>query len=166
MASLGAFVAGRYSATWNAGALGSTREGYTTGFTPDQEVINQSDQWGGSTVDWILRGGNMTIDFIVKEYLAGVLATLWPWNATRGILSNSTSPLGRLASSIAQSMVLTATANTPAAAAPATHTGAAALLAPNFEVRTLFDSRLREIPLKLQYLPYVSGGNTIWFVET
>lgn len=62
-------------------------------------------------------------------------------------------------------MVLTATPNTPAAAAPASLTATASILAPNFDARLLFDSRLREVPVRLQLLPFSSTGIR-WFTIT
>jgi hypothetical protein len=80
------------------------------------------------------------------------------------VLLTTAAPLGRLLSDVAVPHVLTSTPNTPAAAAPASVTGVKAILAPNQSARLLFNSKLRKVPVRLQYLPYDAGGGTIkWF---
>lgn len=164
--SLGTFIAGRYTAVKNSVSLGMTQEGFTNTLTPSQELINASDAYGDSIVDWVYRGGNMFIDYIAKEYIAENIAAIWPYGA-RGVLSDTSTPIARLASAIADALVLSAVANTPAAATPATHTANLTIVAPNFDVRTLFDAKLRQLPIRLQYLPYlISGSKVGWFTET
>lgn len=164
--ALGTFIAGRYSATKNSVDQGISRNGYTVSWNAGPELVDESDAYGMSVIDMVYRGGNMFVDYMAKEYKAGPIAACWPW-AARGVLSDTATPVGRLASALADAFVLTAVANTPAAATPATHTATLSILAPNFDVKTLFDSKLRELPLRLQYLPVVIGGAKVgWFVET
>lgn len=163
--SLDTFVSGRYSSTFNSSDCGITQQGYTLQQDSAAELINQTDAYGDSVIDWVYRGGNVFLQFESKAYKAGSVAPFWPYY-TLGKLSGSANPIGRLASSIAASMVLTSTANTPAASAPATLTGTYALLAPNSPANLLFDSRVRNVPVRLQFLPYASGSDTIWFTTS
>jgi hypothetical protein len=164
--ALGVFIAGQYTGTYNAVATGMTRQGYTLSQTSMGEMMDETDAYGASIIDWVYRGGNCFMDVEFREWKAGTKTPIWPY-AAFGILSSAALPIGRLASDVAQALVLTALANTPAATAadPATLTASKALLAPNFDARILFDSRFRSVPIRLQLLPYVST-NTLWFTTT
>jgi len=72
-------------------------------------------------------------------------------------------------------LVLTAMANTPAAASPATITFPYARVASNFPIRQLFASRLRRLPLRMQIYPDGFAGSDAaysyneanrWYVTT
>lgn len=127
-------------------------------------MIDESDAYGNATIDYIYRGGNCYCQFDSKAYKAGSTSPFWPWGAM-GVMVTTAAPIGRLASAVASAFVLTAVANTPAAAAPATLTATKAILAPNFSGDLLFNSKLRRVPVRLQFLPYVST-DTIWFALT
>lgn len=110
----------------------------------------------------IYRGGQVFLQFESMAYKAGSLTPFWPYGAlgVPGVI-------GRLASAVALSTVLTATAGTPAAAAPATLTCLNSLLAPNSPARLLFNSKLRKVPVRLAALAYDSGSSVIkWFTTT
>lgn len=161
------FVAGAYGGTYNAVGVGITGGGFEYEQTMKQEVIDESDVHGGTTMDYIYRGGDAYLSFECLGYKAGSTTPFWPWGGgSIHVGSTTAAPIGRLASATAQAFVLTATANTPAAAAPATHTGPNAILAPNFNGKLLFHSKLRKVPIRLQYLPYVSGGGFYWAAIT
>lgn len=161
--ALETLVAGRYSNTYNAVDTGITREGYTLDQGVKAEVIDETDAFGGSAIDYVYRGGDVFLSFISKAYKAGSLTPFWPWGAL-GVLLTTAAPLGRLASAVASSNVLTAVAGTPAAAAPATLTATLSILAPNNSASLLFNSKVREVPVRLQCLPAdVTGGTFKWF---
>lgn len=167
--ALGTFIAGRYAGSYGGQDTGMTRQGYELEVQPKEEVINESDLYGLSTIDWIERGADWFLQFESKEYKAGSLAAFlqrWGGAANMGVISTPALPLGRLASASAQPMVLTATAGTPAAATPASLTASLAQLAPGYNPKILFDSRLRHVPIRLQLLPYPSSSNTICFSTT
>lgn len=167
--ALGTFIAGRYSGTYNAQDVGMSRQGYELEVQPKEEVINESDLYGLSTIDWIERGADWFLQFESKEYKAGSLAAFlqrWGGAANMGLLANATYPIARLASANAQPMILTSTTGTPAATSPATLTAASSLLAPGYNPRILFDSRLRHVPIRLALLPYTSSQNTICYSTT
>ena len=165
--ALGTFIAGRYTATYNAVGTGLTDAGYEVEQTAKAEMIDKSDGYGDTLLDWIYRGGESTIQFSSKEYMAGSLAAFWPWGGgASGTLITSSVPIATLASTVAKPIVLTSTTGTPAATAPASLTAPLALLAPNYAAKLLFDSRLRVVPIRLQLLPSTTTGVTTWFTTT
>ena len=93
----------------------------------------------------------------LDTFIAGRYATTY---------DSTAAPIGRLLSDIAKSLVWTAAANTPAAAAPATVTASKSVLAPNNNGRLLFNSKLRQVPVRLLALPSVSSGTVTWFTTT
>jgi hypothetical protein len=108
------------------------------------------------------REGECFVQWVGLAYKAGTIAAFWPWGAI-GTLLTAAAPIGRLLSDVAAPHVLTSTPNTPAAASPASVTGVKAILAPNQSARLLFSSKLRKVPIRLQYLPYDAGAGTIKF---
>lgn len=164
--ALGTLIAGRYSGTYNSNDVGVTRAGYELQIQPTEEVLDESDAYGKTVFDWILRGGNCFLQFESREYKTGSLAAFYPGGVAFGKVFTSAVPCGVLASDQAKAFVLTSTANTPAASSPATLTGSKSLLAPSYDGRLLFDSRLRSVPVRLQLLPQVSSSDLIWFTTT
>ena len=160
-------VAGRYSGTYSGNSVGITENGYDLEQTSSADMVGNTDAYGDTVVDWVYRGGNVFLSFESKEYLAGAMAAFWPWGA-KGQLTDTATPVGRMAWDTAAAMVLTAVANTPAAAnGEATLTGSKAILAPNYPARLLFNTKVRNVPVRLQLLPYVvSGSNIRWFTFT
>lgn len=164
--ALGTFIAGRYAGTWNSVDVGITRDGYDLSMMAHQELVNKSDAYGDSLIDTVTRGGDVSISFESKEYKAGSTAPFWPFaGGSLGRMYNGANPIGVLGSAVAQAFVLTATANTPAAAAPATLTASKALRAPG-DARLRFDSSLRHVPIRLICFPSESGGVGTWFTTT
>lgn len=163
--ALDTLISGAYSGTYNAVAVGITRQGFDLDMTVKQEMIDESDAYGLTTIDWIYRGGDAFLQWTSRAYKAGSYAPFWPFGAL-GVIATTAAPISRLASAIAAATVLTAVANTPAAATPATLTAPLALLAPNYNGKLLFDSRLREVPVRQQLLPSLSSGTLTWFTQT
>lgn len=164
--ALGTFIAGRMSAVYNAVDVGITRQGHEIEIQLKAELIDETDLYGLSVIDAILRGGDAFYNAVFREYKAGSISCLTtPFTGTLGVLTSAAAPLGTLASDKALALVLTATTGTPAAAAPATLTASKALLAENYPVKIISDSRLKELPIRMRLFPYVST-NTIWFSTT
>jgi len=155
---LATFVAGRYSATLASIDLGIAESGYELSMEPKHQLINKSDAFGDTLLDTVLRGVDWSLQSDQLEYKAGPISAIGQIAAlgTLGVI-------GRLGSSVAGALVLTSTAGTPAAAAPATLTAAGAMLAPNANPRLLFNSELRKVPIRFVFLPYDSGGGVIKF---
>jgi hypothetical protein len=163
--ALDTFIAGRYSGTYNSVDVGITDDGYELEQTSSADMIDSSDAYGDSILDWVYRGGNVSLGFTSKAYKAGAITPFWPWGAM-GVMLTAAAPLSRLASDVAKSMVLTAVANTPAAAAPATRTGSLSILSPNSPAKLLYNSKLRQVPIQLSLLPSLSSGTVTWFTQT
>ena len=167
--SLETFVSGRYAGTYDALDVGITRDGYELQLDSEMEDISETDAYGLSVIDGIWRGGNCFLQFTSTAYKPGSLEAFWPFGGPAegpgvlGVLFDGTLhedinlPIGELASNVAKSMVLTASKGTPAASSPATLTGAYALLARGAGGRLLFNSKLREVPVRLRLYPYEDG---------
>lgn len=157
-------IAGAYTGTYNAVAVGFTQKGFELAQTFKLELIDETDVYGLTTIDAVYRGGDAFIQFESRTYKAGATTPFAPWGAL-GTISTTAAPIGRLASAVASATVLTAVANTPAAAAPASLTASLSILAENFDGKLLFDSRLRNVPVRLRLYP--SGTSPlIWFTLT
>lgn len=165
MANLGTFIDGAYTATYNAVAIGPTRQGFSLRFTFNGQAIDRSDQWGDTYLDYIYRGGSCRMSADAMEYKAGTITPIWPWGAI-GTFITTTNPIGRRASDVASTIILTSTANTPAATSPASLTATYAIIAEGQELALDFTSELREVPLIWRLLPYTSSGSHIWFSTT
>lgn len=176
--ALDTFVAGRYSGTYAASDVGITKDGYELELDSDLDDVGETDAWGTSVIDGIWRGGNCFLQLTSEAYKAGSLAAYWPYGGALagpgvlGILYDGSQlsklPIGQLASNIAQALVLTVTAGTPAATLSAVNTLTAtqALLAKNFNAKLLFNSKLREVPVRLRLYPYTVSNVTKFFSTT
>ncbi len=165
--ALGVFIAGRYTSTLSGLDLGLTRRGYEVQFQLKAEMIDETDGYGLTPIDFIQRGAECAIEMLCREWKAATIGAAWQaLTGTFGVLSSVASPIGRLGSDSAQALVLSSTANTPAASAPATLTATKAILSPNFNVNSAWDSRLRELPLRFLLLPYTSGGSVLFCSTT
>jgi len=165
--ALDTFVAGRYTNTYNAVDVGITEAGYELQQDSKQELLDESDAYGNALMDMIYRGGDVFLQYECKAYKAGSTSPFWPWGgAVLGQMLTAAAPIGVLASGVAKATVLTSTANTPAAAAPATLTGSLSILAPNNSAKLLFNSKLRRVPIRLSLLPSLNAGTVTWFLTT
>lgn len=158
-------IAGAYTGTYSGTNVGYTQAGFELTQETNGELINQTDAYGESVIDFVHRGGSVYLMFESKVYKAGSTAPFYPWGSL-GVMATAAAPIGRLASAVAASTVLTATAATPAAASPATLTGSKSILPPGSNLKLLFDSRCRNVPIRLLLLPSESGGNITWFTTT
>lgn len=147
--------------------MGVTRQGFEIQQQLRQEVIAETDAYGEATIDFIYRGGDVFAQFICRSYAAGSTAPFWPWGGgALGVMSTAAVPIATLASVVAQPLVMTVVANTPAAGSPNTVTAPLSILAPNFDGRLVFDSRLRDVPIRHQWLPSAASGTVTWFTKT
>lgn len=163
--AFGPLIAGPYTATYGAVDVGFTLDGYKMTQGWKAEMVDKTDLYGDTLIDMVMRGGDCRISYTSKTYKAGSTGPFWPWGAL-GVLFTAAAPLSRLARDVASAFVLTATANTPAAATPATLTASKTILAPNVDQMLLFDSKVREVPAVLQCLPYEGATGTGQFFST
>lgn len=165
MPALGTHIGGAYNGTYDAVALGPQEDGFDLLQSLAEEVVGESDFYGGSIIDYFYRGGNCQIRSDAKYYTAGTILPYWPF-AGMGKMRSAANPIGRLASDIANPLVLSAVAGTPAATAPASLTATYAVLAPGQQSTLKFTSKLRRVPLFLQLLPHDVSAETLWYVMT
>lgn len=166
------FIAGPYTATMNhalggAGSLplGTIEDGFELEEIKYAEPI-KGDNLGDSTQDYVDRGKDVFINFVLEEVdLPGVYRTL---NQNVNISSlgamGAFGQVGVLYSNLAGILTLTAVAGTTASAFPATLTANKAIVVPNFAMKRALASRLRKIPMRLQLLPYVISSTTYNYV--
>ena len=164
---LGTYIAGKYGVTYAGTGIGQSTRGFELAFQFKGEVLDESDAYGLTMTDWIYRGCDVSMTAALKEYKAGSLAVLWPvGGGTLGRIATAAVPIGVLASDMAQALVMTSTASTPAATSPASLTASKAWISPTYNPRILFDSRLREVPIQLVFLPSDSAGTVTAFTTT
>ena len=150
-----AFISGGYSVTYNAATVGQIANGIRISHEFFKRMIT-GDNYAETPQDGVFRGGQMFAEMTLLEYNAtGAQLAFWPYSATIFTLGT----VGRLdvASSLAKSLVLTAVAGTPAAAAPATQTHLTTILREGFPVELLYAPDLREVPLNMSIYPSSSG---------
>lgn len=165
--ALDTFAAGAASGVYNSLALGLMKDGYKVQTVMKAQAIDETDGYAQSTLDFIYRGQDAFIAFQCRTWKAGPKAAIVPWTGVLGKISSAAVPVSSLASSVAaKTLVLTAAANTPAAADPASLTAPGSMLVPGFQAEWNWDSRLRELPVRMQVLPYVSGSDVLLFTLT
>lgn len=162
------FIAGRFSCTYNSVDIGIAEDGHTLSWQVFKEMINNTDQYGDTDIDAIYRGMNVFLQTTLKEYKAGSLTPATPYNtfAPSGATNFALGVIGRLDTNVAKTLVMTSTASTPAAAAPATLTATYAILAPGYSVELFFGPRHRRVPIRFQLYPYDSTGTIIFYSAT
>lgn len=153
MAALGTFVAGPYTLTMDAVAVGlldpqGERGAIQIRVQSFHQVI-QGHEYALTPIDAVYRGGDHRLSFIAEEQISGAMKAFWPFSATAtatyAIADMAThGQVGRLGTTIGKNIVLTAVAGTTAAASPATLT---ALVYPTEETKEMvFDAVLRKFP--------------------
>lgn len=165
--AFGPIVSGPYTATWNSVAVGFTVEGYQLTVNFLKQMIDQTDLYGRTMIDTIHQGANARLRYDSRCYDAGNLGPAFPYGGI-GIVMSAAKPVGYNDRVHAQALVLTSTANTPAAAAPVTLTAGKSHIAPDYPIELLFDSKARQIPVQLQLIPYeaVAANTLIHFSTT
>lgn len=153
------FIAGPFTITLGGSAIGIVEDAPSLEITPSVDTI-RGDDMGDSVRDGVYRGGNCFVDMVLQEYNAAAAATaLWPY-AAEGVMGD----VGDLLTDHDAALVFTKIAGTSALPAT-TRTFTSAILAPNFPVRYLMGSRLRNVPIRFQCLPYDDSGTTRWFKD-
>jgi hypothetical protein len=171
------FIAGPYIWTFNGRTVGITENGFRLSQVAYGDPV-KGDNLGDSIQDFVYRGGDVSVEGTFQEYncaLNGVAtdgpkvnlncaSVFWPY-ANYGL----TGQIGRMASLVAAPLVGTPAPGTSAASTLVkTITMVYAVLPPNFDVSVLFAARLRNVPIRLQALPWpiVDFGTETWFSLT
>lgn len=161
MAALVTIVAGRYSSTYNSVDLGVTNDpGYTLSFTPSWELVSRTDAFADNVIEGIWLGlTQVSVNFITKEIKAGPYTAMTPFItfAPTGAQTFGSGLVGRRATDLALSLVMSATALTPAASTPASMTFLYAQIHEGVNVDMIFGPKHRTIPLKFRI---VGNGTT------
>lgn len=155
--------------TWNALPLGTqSDDGYDLSVTVQGQEVNESDAFGMTLTEWIYRGFNWRLRFRGLEWnKTGLLTALQTFGQTgaAGTLTPQLVNVGDRATKYGQALVLTAVLGNPPSI-PQSLTAASAVVAPNTNFEFLFTSKLREFPLEMCLIPYLSGGVNIPFSTT
>lgn len=166
-------VAGRYAGSITypsdtARALGILEEGFRLSWAFKKDVVGKSDAYGQSVIEKFHLGVNMHISGVFKEWITGVLKTITTYGAWAGTGASSfvMGTIGKADTDNAGSLVLTATAGTPAASSPATFTAALCMLTEDFDVDLLFGPEHRVMPFRMQVFPYDSSGTVRYATST
>ncbi len=166
-------TAGAYTSAYGGQAVTGADVGFNdeNGFELEQqttgELVNNTDLYGETLLDFVIRGGNVFLVFASMVWDNTTLQEIFYPFDLFGVHSSAALPIGRLATTAASDIVLTAVANTPAASeGPITLTGPTAILPPNSNQRLMFSSRVRKVPCRLALLPAEAGGEVKWFTTT
>lgn len=164
-------ISGPFESSWDGLEMGFTRRGFEFQFMNHAEPVNETDAYGRSLLDAIHQGGDVMILAIFRIWKDEVVQAMNPFSKTNNVLGELDSdetPIGIRYSDFASGLILTAVANTPAAASfPLTVSADAAILAPNSTISVVLGPTAREIPMRIALLPFgeASGPNT-WFLMT
>jgi len=163
MAVLATVIAGRYTATWNSLALGlMSDQGYRLSVSIKEQLINRSDGYAQTLIETVYQGADWRIVMEALEYGAAAIATAINPFATLGALGT----ISVLGTGVAQTLVLTSTVGTPAAAAPATLTATKAKQGQNSNTELSFTSAMRTVPLSMDLLPETVSATVKHFAIT
>jgi hypothetical protein len=141
------FIAGHYTATWNGTSIGTTENGFRLTAVHHHEPVI-TDEFGDAPVDGIQRGTEyrLTLEFMEYDLVKAALFA-------QGAIGTMKSNVGKTLKSLAQQLVLTVTAGTPAAGAGniSTLTAPKAIVVSDFDL--LLSSRLRKGPVTFHLFP-------------
>lgn len=146
------YVAGHYTITLGGTDLGSTENGYNI-VTHLHEVPINDDEFGEGAADGIQAGADYEIEFTGIE---------WPKvKAALGVattaIGNTNDNVGKLMSGLAQTLIITPVAGTPAAATGNTLTATKAIVVSDYNWNAGY--QLRKVPVRLHLYPDTSASN-------
>jgi hypothetical protein len=156
-------IAGPYSATYNAKALGNTQQGFTLSHEFFKQLIT-ADATGDAPVDAIYRGRAQFCEFeLIEATSAGVADLIDPYADVLGTpLTMGT--IGKFdvgwasgagCTGLTKSLVLTKISGS--CATPTTVTLPLSILAEGYPVRLLHGTGLRSVPIRLRIYPSAAG---------
>lgn len=147
------YIAGAYSATYEGAAIGQIEDGFEIEY--GQVVQDIMSDMFRAREDGVFQGIEYLVRFVLLEpTVAGVNRLIWPWSSTVG----QTGVVGRLLTSMADPLVLTACAGTTASPASLTFTRAVIW---TDRVTSKFASELRKVPVTVAVLPVPAAAAPI-----
>jgi len=167
-------VAGAYTATYTPGAngnvgggagavsLGMTEKGYNLRWRFFKDKVDATDTYGqGTLIENFYQGLRMWIGGVFKEYIDATIQVVSPYNAfrTAGARKFDLGIIGLADSTVAGSLILSSTAGTPAAAAPATLTVTNAIMDED-QVEMLFGPTHRTAAFNMAVIPFAGSTPT------
>lgn len=122
-------------------------------------MIRKTDAYGDTPIEGFYQGAEVWVGGIFKEVIAGVIATVSPYNswAPTGAVEFGLGTISVADTNTAHTLVLSSTGGTPAASTPASLTAAAAIIDDGFDVEQLFGPTHRMTPFNYRLYPYVSS---------
>ena len=149
------FIAGSYTATYNGLVVGNIEDGFELDYGAVVEDIT-SDHIR-ARIDGVFQGIDMTVKAVLIEPTqAGAALLAWPWHA--GTSPKQMGVPGRLMSTMAQALVLTACVGN--SAAPASITFTKAILWTD-RVSSIYGNTLRKVPITIAVLPQPIAPDTV-----
>lgn len=164
---LGTFAPGEYTMTYGGAPVGMvTSGGQHLRYRVAKKKIKDTSTYGDTLIDGIYRGMEaVQLMVTFKEWLTNVQKAIWPYGTAP--LDGTLGTIGRLDSNLAQPIVLTAVAGTPAATnGPLTFTANLAILSDANDVDILFGPDERDVPVLFDLMLYDSGGVKRFFAIT
>ncbi len=164
---MGQFIAGQYTATYNAKALGQTADGFRLSHSFFKRLVT-GDAGAETPQDAIYRGREQFITArMIEAFAAGIPDLVEPYADTPGD-PLTLGVIGRLdvyngggvsPTALAKSLVLTPVTGTSAAGdGPASITLSLAMLAEGYPVEVLLAPDLREVPIRCRVYPNMETG--------
>jgi hypothetical protein len=167
--ALGTFAPGVHAATFNGQDCGlTTSQGWRLRYRPSVKKIQDTNAYGDTLIDGIFRGyQGVQLLVTFKEWIAAVKAAINPYGTAVGgnmTFDGIQGQIGLLSSDLAKVLILTAQANSPAAATGTTPlTANKAILSPENDVEILFGPDERDIPVVFDLLLYDDSGTKRFF---
>lgn len=171
--SLGTFSVGHYAMTYTPptgtpGANVAQNPGLIEGPRRVRRRYHgdtmQADSFGKTAIEGIYQGFDVFLQCTFKEWTAAVRNIIFPFSTTG---NGDLGVIGRLHSDLAGVIVLTATAQTPAATnGPTTITARKAIVAEENDIEFLLGNEARDVPVLFRLYPYVESNETRHYSTT
>lgn len=157
-------LAGRYTATWNALAMGQAAEGWRISTEYFKRLV-MGDAAGDAPQNAIYRGRGQMIEYVLIEAAKAAIATLvepygsiWQLGVI-GQVDVGYGTGGDTVTGASKQLVLTSITGTPSyIQGQATITLPLSIIAENYPVSVLFAPNLKEIPMRQRVYPNSSGS--------
>lgn len=152
----GDFPPGPYQGTYDASSIG-LMEGPVRHQQTSYGLPIRAALWGQQILDYIIQGGGVFVVVVLKEWNTATKLVMHPQNAAHGIFMES----GKLYSTFAKPLVLTALPGSPAATeGPATRTYPYTAVMPGHNIDVSMGPVERNVAVVLVAFPEQDSTNT------